>query len=57
MQAHLNSDPRRALTDQEIALIRRTFRLLQPIGGIIADLFYERLFYLAPSLRRRSWRF
>jgi len=35
----------------DIALVRKTFDLVVPISGIAADLFYERLFYLAPSLR------
>jgi len=40
-----------APTPADIALVRRTFDLVVPIAGIAADLFYERLFYLAPSLR------
>ena len=41
---------RRPQTD--IALVRRTFDLVVPISGVAADMFYERLFYMAPSLRR-----
>ena len=40
------------LTEAEIARVRHTFPLIQPISGVMADLFYDRLFYLAPSLRR-----
>ena len=32
--------------------MRRTFDLVVPISGVAADMFYERLFYMAPSLRR-----
>ena len=39
-------------TDAEIARVRRTFALIAPIAGVIADMFYDRLFYLAPSVRR-----
>src|ERR1043165_2187986 len=41
-----------APTAGDIALVRRTFDLVVPIVGVTADLFYERLFYMAPSLRR-----
>jgi hemoglobin-like flavoprotein len=41
-----------APTGAEIQLVRRTFDLIVPIAGVIADLFYDRLFYLAPSVRR-----
>ena len=40
-----------APTATDIALVRRTFDLVVPIAGVAADLFYERLFYMAPSLR------
>lgn len=40
------------LTETEVALVRGTFELIRPISGVIADLFYDRLFYLAPSVRR-----
>jgi len=39
-------------TEADIALVRRTFDFVVPIAGVAADLFYERLFYMAPSLRR-----
>jgi hemoglobin-like flavoprotein len=38
-------------TETDIKLVRDTFDLVVPIAGVAADLFYERLFYLAPSLR------
>jgi hemoglobin-like flavoprotein len=41
-----------APTAADIALVRRTFDLVVPISGVAADMFYERLFYMAPSLRR-----
>jgi hemoglobin-like flavoprotein len=41
-----------APTATDIALVRRTFDLVVPIAGVAADLFYERLFYMAPSLRQ-----
>ena len=40
-----------APTATDVALVRRTFDLVVPIAGVAADLFYERLFYMAPSLR------
>ena len=41
-----------APTAADVALVRRTFDLVVPISGVAADMFYERLFYMAPSLRR-----
>jgi hemoglobin-like flavoprotein len=40
------------LTDQEKALIRRTWRLVVPIAETAADLFYKRLFELKPDYRK-----
>jgi hemoglobin-like flavoprotein len=40
-----------APTEIDIKLVRQTFDLVVPISGVAADLFYERLFYIAPSLR------
>ncbi len=40
-----------APTETDIKLVRKTFDLVVPIAGVAADLFYERLFYIAPSLR------
>jgi len=39
-------------TATDIRLVRETFDLIVPISGVAADMFYERLFYMAPSLRR-----
>jgi hemoglobin-like flavoprotein len=39
-------------TATDIRLVRDTFDLIVPISGVAADMFYERLFYMAPSLRR-----
>jgi hemoglobin-like flavoprotein len=36
----------------DIARVRAAFDLIVPIADVAADLFYDRLFYLAPSLRR-----
>ena len=40
-----------APTENDIALVRKTFDLVVPIAGVAADMFYDRLFYMAPSLR------
>ena len=49
-----------APTETDIMLVRQTFDLVVPIAGVAADLFYDRLFYIAPSLRgmfsRSFWR-
>ena len=39
------------LTEQDKAIIRRTWKLVVPIGETAADLFYKRLFELQPSYR------
>src|SRR5262245_38277397 len=39
------------LTTQDIALVRASFARIAPIKEQAADLFYERLFEIAPSLR------
>jgi len=49
---HAVLDHPQAVSAADVALVRRTFDLTVPIAGVAADLFYERLFYLAPSLRR-----
>ena len=41
-----------APTARDLTLVRDSFEKVVPISGVAADLFYERLFYLAPSLRR-----
>ena len=48
MQAQNTTAP----TPTDIALVRETFDLIVPIADVAADLFYDRLFYMAPSLRR-----
>lgn len=40
------------MTPDQIALVQETFVRLQPRAGLLADLFYYRLFALDPSLRR-----
>jgi hemoglobin-like flavoprotein len=36
---------------RDLTLVRNSFDRVVPIAGVAADLFYDRLFYLAPSLR------
>lgn len=36
------------LTDQQIGLVRENFAQIQPISGLAAELFYTRLFAIAP---------
>ena len=40
-----------APTETDLALVRSTFDLVVPIAGVAADMFYDRLFALDPSLR------
>jgi hemoglobin-like flavoprotein len=47
--------PQRAawtLSVDDVRLIRSSFERARPVIHVAPDLFYERLFYLAPSLRR-----
>ena len=47
--------PQRAawtLSVDDVRLIRTSFERARPVFHVAPDLFYERLFYLAPSLRR-----
>jgi hemoglobin-like flavoprotein len=39
------------LTAQDISLVRASFAQIAPIQGAAADLFYDRLFEIAPGLR------
>ena len=39
------------MTPQQIQLVQSTFNLVRPIASAAADLFYQRLFELDPSLR------
>jgi hemoglobin-like flavoprotein len=41
-----------APTAKDLTLVRDTFDKVVPMAGLAADLFYDRLFYLAPGLRR-----
>jgi hemoglobin-like flavoprotein len=41
-----------APTERDLMLVRESFDRVVPIAGVAADMFYERLFYMAPSLRR-----
>ncbi len=40
------------LSASQIDEVRRTWALVHPIRHVAADLFYQRLFYLHPALRR-----
>src|SRR5262249_40397279 len=39
-------------TGQDLVRVQESFDKLVPVAGLAADLFYQRLFYFAPSLRR-----
>ena len=39
------------MTPQQITLVKNSWQQVTPIGGAAADLFYQRLFTLDPSLR------
>jgi len=39
-------------TGQDLVRVQESFDKLVPVAGLAADLFYQRLFYVAPSLRR-----
>ena len=40
------------MTPQQIALVQASFAKVVPIAGTAADLFYSRLFEIAPDVRR-----
>src|SRR5882757_875843 len=40
-----------AVTPQQIELVQTSFRKVVPIAGTAADLFYDRLFEIAPEVR------
>ena len=39
------------MTPQQVELVQSSFRKVVPIAGTAADLFYDRLFELAPAVR------
>ncbi len=39
------------MTPEKIELVQASFNKVAPIAGVAADLFYERLFEIAPELR------
>ncbi len=39
------------MTPHQIALVQGSFRKVVPIAGTAADLFYDRLFHIAPEVR------
>jgi len=40
------------MTPEKIALVQESFKKVVPIAGTAADLFYDRLFEIAPDVRR-----
>jgi hemoglobin-like flavoprotein len=45
------TSPDTAPTEKDLALVVKTFDQVVPIAGLAADLFYDRLFEIAPGLR------
>ena len=43
--------PDTAPTEKDVSLVIKTFDQVVPIAGLAADLFYDRLFEIAPALR------
>ena len=39
------------MTPEQVKLVKNSFRKVLPIAGVAADLFYDRLFEIAPGLR------
>jgi nitric oxide dioxygenase len=52
MRTTVTPVPNTAPTKTDIMLVRRSFQIVAPFAALAADMFYERLFYMAPSLRR-----
>ena len=40
------------MTPKHVALVQTSFAKVAPIAGVAADLFYDRLFEIAPDVRR-----
>ena len=40
------------MTPEQIAMVQESFKKVVPIAGTAADLFYDRLFEIAPDVRR-----
>jgi hypothetical protein len=40
------------MTPNRVTLVRTSFASVAPIAGVAADLFYDRLFEIAPDVRR-----
>ena len=45
------TSPDTAPTEKDLSLVIKTFDQVVPIAGLAADLFYDRLFEIAPGLR------
>ena len=39
------------MTPEQVKLVKDSFRRVLPIAGVTADLFYDRLFEIAPEIR------
>jgi hemoglobin-like flavoprotein len=39
------------LSEQQVALVQSSFKMVVPIAGVAADLFYARLFEIDPTLK------
>ena len=39
------------MTPRQVAIVKESWQKVQPLGDIVAELFYARLFQLAPPLR------
>ena len=46
------TSPDTAPTEKDLSLVIKTFDQVVPIAGLAADLFYDRLFEIAPGLRK-----
>ena len=46
------TSPDTAPTEKDLSLVVKTFDQVVPIAGLAADLFYDRLFEIAPGLRK-----
>jgi hemoglobin-like flavoprotein len=40
------------MTPEQVTMVQESFKKVMPIAGIAADLFYDRLFEIAPDVRR-----
>lgn len=43
------------MTPEQVAMVQDSFKKVVPIGGTAADLFYDRLFEIAPGKRHAGY--